>query len=86
METHTKKNRIAKTLPSNKRTAEDITMPDLLLYYRAKSNKNSTKIDMLINGAEVKYVYTYGYLIFDQEARNTHWKKTFLTDGAGQTR
>ena len=31
--------------------------------------------------------HAYGHLIFDKEARNTHWKKkASSTNGAGQTR
>lgn len=41
------------------------------------------------NGIEVSYInlYTYGHLIFENQGRNTHWKKnsSSLTKSVGQT-
>jgi hypothetical protein len=52
-----KKPRIAQTIIINKRTFEDITMPDVKLYYRAiviKLHAIGIKTDPLNNGIESK--------------------------------
>lgn len=38
----------------------------------------------MINYSKI-ILHDYGHLIFDKEAKNTHWKNTFSTPGAGQT-
>jgi hypothetical protein len=63
-------------------TARDLIMPDSKLYYKAivietacYSHKNR-HVDQQnqIEDSDIN-PYTCGHVIFDKEARNTHWKK-----------
>ena len=77
-----KQNRIAKTIPNNKRTSEGVTIPNLQFYYRAIVIKTAwywykdRHVDQWnrIEDPEVKS-HTYGYLIFDEEAKIYNGKK-----------
>jgi hypothetical protein len=63
----TKKPKIAKTIPYNKKPSGSIIIPDIKLYYRAivtKTHAIVIKTDKLINGMESK-TYTYRHLIID---------------------
>jgi hypothetical protein len=76
------KNRIAKTILNNKRTSGRITISDLKLYYRPIMIKTATywyrdrHVDQwnTIEDPEMN-PHTYGYLIFDKEAKIIQWKK-----------
>jgi hypothetical protein len=77
-----KKPRIAKTLPSDKRTSGGMTMPNLKLYYRAIVIKTAwywvsdRQVDKWnrIEDPEMN-THTYGHLIFDKGAKSIQWKK-----------
>lgn len=77
-----KKSRIAKSIMNNEKTIRDITILDFKLYYRVRLIKTAwywhkTKHVDQFNLTEDPNInsHIYGYLIFDKEARNTHWKK-----------
>jgi hypothetical protein len=76
--------RIAKTILNNKRTSGGITIPDLKLYYRVvviKTKQNKTTAWLWYRDRQVNQWNriedpeinppTYGYLIFDKEAKTT---------------
>ena len=77
-----KKPRIAKIILNNNRTSGEITILDLKLYYRAIVIKTSwywyrdRQVEQWkrIEDLEIN-PQTYGYLIFDKEAKNIQWKK-----------
>ena len=77
-----KKPRIAKTILSNKRNSEGISIPDLKQYYRAivltaawywYSDRQVDKWNR-IEDSEMN-PHTYGHLIFDKGAETIQWKK-----------
>ena len=78
-----KKNRIAKTIHSNKRTAVGITIPDLKLYHRAFVIKipwywyRDRHVDPLVNRIEDPEIkpHTYTHLIFHKDAKIIKWRK-----------
>ena len=77
-----KKPRIAKTFLNNKRTAGEVNIPDLTLYYRATGIETAwywyrdRQVDQWnrIEDSEIK-PHTYSHLIFDKDAKNIQWKK-----------
>jgi hypothetical protein len=88
-----KKLKIAKTLPTDKKTSGEITMSDLKLYYRAIAIKmawywyNYRKVDQwnTIEDPEMN-PHTYGHLILDKGAKTIQWKNnSIFKNGAGTT-
>jgi hypothetical protein len=86
-----KNHRIVKTILNSKRTSEEITIPDLKLYYRTIVIKTSwywyrdRQVDQWnrIEDPEMN-PHTYGYLIFEKEAIIIQWKNTaYSTNDAG---
>ena len=77
-----KKPRIAKSLLKAKRTYDEITMPDLKLYYRKIVIKSAwylysdRQVDQW-NRIEYPEMnpHTYGHLIFNKRAKTIQWKK-----------
>jgi hypothetical protein len=77
-----KKHRIVKTASNNRRNLEEITIPDLKLYYRAIMIKTAwycyrdRHVDQWnrIEDPEIK-PHTWGQLIFDTEVTTIQWKR-----------
>jgi hypothetical protein len=77
-----KNTRLVKNILTNKRNSGGITIPDLKQYYRAMVIKTAwywyrdRQVDQWnrIEDPEI-YQQTYGYLIFDKEAKTMQWKK-----------
>ena len=77
-----KRPRIAKASLSNKSEAEDTTIPDLKLYYRATVTKMAWYWHQNIHVNQCYRVedtetnpQKYSCLILDKGARNAHWRK-----------
>ena len=83
--------RTVKTILNNKRNDGSVIISDFKLYHEAilkSAYIGLAKMDKLINGMALKTInpHTYGYVVFDKEAKSTCWKKKpSSTNGNGQT-
>jgi hypothetical protein len=78
------KPRVVKTILNNKRTSGGITIPDLMLYYRAIVRKTVWYLLVQKQRQEEQWntiedpemnSHNYGHLIFDKGANTILWKK-----------